>query len=315
MKKGFVYILCAAGLFSTMEIALKGLSLSLAPLQLNFLRFALGGLVLLPFALKGLKGTAPLKLGDWAFLALAGFLNVVLAMSLYQVGVSRAPASVVAVVFSCNPLFVLPLAALALGEKVTGRKLASLGLSIAGIGAIAWPAFARSGGLDPMGIILTVLSAMLFAAYGVMGKAWGRRHGSLALTCLSFLLGALELLVLIGLSHFPPLAEALGAAGLGTLASIPILAGLSLSKLPIFLYIAVGITGWGYAFWFLGMEHTSAQTGSLVFLIKPALAPFLAWLILGEAIGPSMALGMALVIVGAGLGLLPQGQPGASIKT
>ncbi len=309
MKKGFLFILLAAGLFSTMEIALKGLSLSLAPLQLNFLRFALGGLVLLPFALKGLRGKPPLRSGDWGFLALAGFLNVVLAMSLYQVGVSRAPASVVAVVFSCNPLFVLPLAALALGEKVTGRKLASLALSLAGIGAIAWPAFTKAGGLDPAGIILTVLSAMLFAAYGVMGKAWGRRHGSLALTCLSFLLGALELLVLIGLSHFPPVATSLKTAGLGGFASIPILGGLSLSKLPIFLYIAVGITGWGYAFWFLGMEHTSAQTGSLVFLIKPALAPFLAWLILGEALGTTMALGMGLVILGASLGFLPQRQP------
>lgn len=303
MKKGYAYILLAAFLFSTMEIALKGVSGAFRPLQLTFLRFSLGGLVLLPLALRSLRNRPPLAWKDGAFFALCGLVCVAIAMVLYQVAVTRAPAAVVAVVFSCNPLFVLPLAALFLGEAVTRRKLLSLGLSLLGIGIIAAPAFSGSHSLDPVGIILTVVSALLFAVYGVMGKSRGQRYGSLAMTSLSFLAGSLELLVLIGLSHLPAVSAALSSAGLGAFAAVPVFSGLSLANLPVFLYVALGITGGGYVFWFLGMEHTSAQTGSLVFFIKPALAPTLAWLILGEAIGPGMALGMALVILGAGLGL------------
>jgi drug/metabolite transporter (DMT)-like permease len=303
MKKGFLYIALAALLFSTMEIALKGVSGAFKPLQLTFLRFALGGLVLLPLARKSLAARPRLGLSDWGFFALAGLICVAIAMTLYQVAVSRAPASVVAVVFSCNPLFIIPLAAVFLGEKVTGRKLLSLGLSVLGIGVIAWPAFTGSRDLDALGIVLTVASAILFAVYGIMGRARGQRYGSVAMTCLSFLCGSAELLALIGISHIAPVSAALGAAGLGSFASVPLFSGLGLATLPAFLYIAIGITGGGYVFWFLGMEHTSAQTGSLVFFIKPALAPLLAWLILGEAIGPTMAMGMALVLSGAALGL------------
>ena len=305
MKKGFLYIGLTALLFSTMEIALKLFSLGLNPFQLNFLRFAVGALVLLPLAVRSLRkrlvGQPPLGPGDAGFFALSGFICVVLSMSFYQIAVTRTPAAVVAVIFSCNPIFVVPLAALMLGEKVTGKTILALLASLAGIACISAPAFRGTGGLDLLGVIFTILSAVTFAFYGVMGKKRSARYGGLAMTCGSFVAGALELFVLMMVSHIAPVAGALRGAGLGTLAEIPVLAGIGTAGLPGLLYIGICITGLGYAFYFLGMEATSAQTGSMVFFIKPALAPILALLVLGESITPLMLCGIGFILAGSAM--------------
>ena len=55
MKKGAFYIAFATLVFSTMEIALKFVSGQFDPIQMTFSRFFVGGLVLLPVALKKIK--------------------------------------------------------------------------------------------------------------------------------------------------------------------------------------------------------------------------------------------------------------------
>ena len=55
MKKGALYIAFATLVFSTMEIALKFVSGQFDPIQMTFSRFFVGGLVLLPVALKKIK--------------------------------------------------------------------------------------------------------------------------------------------------------------------------------------------------------------------------------------------------------------------
>jgi drug/metabolite transporter (DMT)-like permease len=214
-------------------------------------------------------------------------------------------ASVVAVIFSCNPMFVVPLAALVLRERITPRTIASLAASLVGIAFIASPAFkGGDAGASAVGIGLTVLSALVFSIYGVLGKAKSSRYGGVALTCFTFLAGCAELLAVIGISHIAPFASAMSGAGLSSFAAIPVFSGITLQALPSLLYIGVGVTGLGYAFYLLGMETTSAQTGSIVFFIKPALSPILSLLVLGESIGLEMGVGIAFILAGAGVALV-----------
>ena len=98
---------------------------------------------------------------------------------------------------------------------------------------------------------------------------------------------------------------ALTAAGLDTFASIPFLTGYTAANLPIVLYIYIGVTGIGFTCYFLSMEVTSAQTTSLVFFFKPALAPLLAFLILHEAIPGNMLAGIACILCGSLASILP----------
>ena len=55
MKRGYLYIAVTTLLFSSMEVALKLISGQFNPIQLNFSRFLVGGLVLIPFAVRELK--------------------------------------------------------------------------------------------------------------------------------------------------------------------------------------------------------------------------------------------------------------------
>ncbi len=55
LKKGYLYIVIATLFFSSMEIALKSVSGQFNAVQMNLTRFLIGGLVLIPFALRTLK--------------------------------------------------------------------------------------------------------------------------------------------------------------------------------------------------------------------------------------------------------------------
>lgn len=304
MKKGYLYIALATGLFSTMEIALKTIATQFNPVQLNLLRFFIGALLLLPFALRALKerGTR-LTPGDFGFFALTGFIGVFFSMTLYQLAIVAGKASIVAVIFSCNPVFVIPFAFLILHERVFRHTVVSMVVSLVGMLCIMNPFSGHAGGSLAC-IALTVVSAVAFALYGVVGKTRSARYGGVANTCFSFLMASLEMLAFVLLTRLAPVASALRSAGLGTFAGIPITAGITAATLPTLAYVSLCVTGLGYAFYFLAIETTSASIASLVFYIKPALAPVLALIILGESIASSTLIGIVFIVTGSAVAFI-----------
>lgn len=303
MKKGVLYIALAALLFSTMEVALKAVAGQFHPIQLTATRFVVGGLVLLPFAVHALRQKGKqLQPGTLGYFALLGLMNVVVSMTLYQLAVMHAEASVVAVLFSANPIFVMLFAALILHEVIEKHQVLALVLELAGILVIVNPAHMQTGAA---GIAFTGLATVTFALYSVMGKKKCRDYGSLAVTCGSFLCGGAEMLLLIALSHVPALARALQGAGLGLFARIPLFSGYTPQDIAVVLYICVGVTGAGFACYFLAMEATSTSLASLVFFFKPALAPLFALGLLHEAISLNMFVGIIIMLAGSLVSLLP----------
>ena len=93
MKRGYLYILITTLLFSSMEVALKCISGQLNPIQLNFSRFLVGGLVLVPLAVRELRKRR-LSLDGKALgtFALLGLMGIAVSMSLYQLAVTRVQA-------------------------------------------------------------------------------------------------------------------------------------------------------------------------------------------------------------------------------
>lgn len=140
MTAGYVYIALATLFFSTMEIALKTVAGTFNPIQLNFTRFLVGGLVLLPIAARMLRQrherVDAAALGSFAWL---GFVGVTVSMTLYQLAVENANASVVAVLFSSNPVFVLLFAFLILHATIMRQHVIALILECLGIVAIINP--------------------------------------------------------------------------------------------------------------------------------------------------------------------------------
>ena len=303
MKRGYLYILITTLLFSSMEVALKCIAGQLNPIQLNFSRFLVGGLVLVPLAVRELKKRR-LSLDGRALgtFALLGLMGIAVSMSLYQLAVARVQASVVGVLFSSTPVFVTLFAFLLLREKISKNQILGLALDVIGIVLIIQPWHLK---LDALGVTYILLGTLLFALYGVCGKRQCARFGGIVVTCFGFLFGAAEMIALAGLTHIPALSAGLTAAGLDTFASIPFFTGYTLANLPIVLFIYIGVTGIGFTCYFLSMEVTSAQTTSLVFFFKPALAPLLAFLVLHEAIPDNMLAGIACILCGSLVSILP----------
>ena len=72
---GYIYIVLCAVIFSTMEVMLKTVHGVFAPMQITCLRFLIGGILLIPFALRSMekKGTSITR-ADLGFFALTGFM-------------------------------------------------------------------------------------------------------------------------------------------------------------------------------------------------------------------------------------------------
>ena len=123
---GYLYIVLCASIFSFVEVALKATSGMFHPMQITVLRFLIGGAVLLPVALGVMRRRGErFTRADAGFFTLLGFLFVCVAMTFYQLAVGYAPAAVVAVLFSCNPIFITLLAGVILREPIRGNHVLS----------------------------------------------------------------------------------------------------------------------------------------------------------------------------------------------
>lgn len=294
---GYFYILLAAVLFSSMEVAMKFVVGQFNPIQMTFSRFFVGGAVLLPMAIHMLKKCGEKLSGkDVGIFAVLGFLGIAAGMSLFQMAVPRIDASVISVLYSSNPVFVTFFAFLLLRETITRNQVLGLLLDLLGILCIIDPLNMK---MDVLGIVLLMSSVLLFSLYSVCNKPQCHRFGSVVVTCFSFLFGAAELMLMAALTHISTVAHAMENAGMSQFVSIPFFEGYSVATIPAILLIFVANTGLGYTFYFTAMEKTSAQKANLVFFLKPVLAPLLAFLILHETIQTNRILGIFLILCGS----------------
>ena len=297
MKKGYWFIILAAVLFSTMEIALKMVSNQFNPIQVTFLRFFIGSIILLPIAIKNMKiKKITLNKNDIKFFFLTGFICVVVSMTFYQLSILYCKASLVAVLFSCNPVFVVTFAFFLMGESLYKHTIASMVLSIIGMVWILNP-FKMT--LSLQGMIFIFISTITFALYSVISYKKCEKFGGVAVSCFTFLIGSIEMLILILVTKLGVVSEFFSTNGLKEFSNIPIFHGITLYNMPILAYICIFVTGLGYTFYILAMEETSAATASIVFYIKPALAPILALIILKEAISLNTIIGIVFILIGS----------------
>jgi drug/metabolite transporter (DMT)-like permease len=289
-----------------MEIALKLAGASFGTLQLNFLRFLIGGVVLAPFALHAVHANKLRLLPHLPLFLATGLVCVLISMTLYQLAVIAAPAATVAVIFSINPVFALLFSFLILHEHLSRTSIISVVISVIGLLVIINPAHLS----NPGGLLLALSSAVTFGLYSILSRRGSQKYGynGITMTAFTFIAGALELLVLIGLSYLPFTARLF--AGSPQLAAsfvrVPIIAGISWTHLPLLAYIGIGVTGLGFAFYFLAMERSDVSTASLVFFIKPGLAPIMAAIILSEQITTTTIIGVVIILIGSVISFINQ---------
>ena len=149
----------------------------LTPLQLAAWRMILAGVVLLPVvAWYARRGSLPRRV--WPLLALLGLAQAVLSKWFAYWGVQHSTAANAGLLMATEPAFTILLAALALRERLTPARLASLTLGAAGAYLIVfqktgWPTLT---GATVAGDAVFLLALVLEAAYSVGSKPLTRRY-------------------------------------------------------------------------------------------------------------------------------------------
>lgn len=269
------------------------------PIQLNFIRFLIGGIFLLPLAIRSIS-QHHLKINRKAIgsFALTGFLCVLVSMTLFQLAVMYGKASIAAVVFSSNPVFALLFSYIILHETLSRPNLISVVISVIGLIVIMDPLHLT----NPLGMILALLSAITFGFYSIISRKVSQTEhfDGVTITSFTFIFGSLELALLMGLSHLSVVANLMNQNAITkNFAMIPYFAGINWQTLAMILYLGIGVTGIGFATYFIAMERSDVATASLVFFIKPVLAPIMALIILHEAILLNTWIGIAIIVVGS----------------
>ena len=223
-KRGYLYILLAAMLYSTTEVALKALGGAFAPMQVTVERVLLGAAALMPFALNDLKKRdIQLTKADWGYFTLLGFLTVTLHMSLLQMAVLHMDASATSIIYSGNPVFAVALAHFILHEPLKKNHLLAIGVELVGILFILNPAHLE---ISLRGFLEIITATLLFATYGTLCKLRLPRLGALVITTFNMLIGGLELLFLLMLGEIPAVGALYSGLGLEIFAGIPFFHGL-----------------------------------------------------------------------------------------
>lgn len=287
MKKSYIFVIITAILFGTMEVSCKIGGANLDPFQLTFLRFLIGGLILLPFAIVQMrKRGVRLTIKDMLALAGVGILGVTISMSLFQISIMMCNASTVSVLICVNPFFTMIFAHFMTSEKLNAYKLIVLAIAITGIVFMLRPWDIQEGN-SPLGMGLMIGSAFVFGLYTVAGKVSQEKMGLMAQTSISFLLGAVVLLIVI------------------LFMGRPVVSGIS-DNIPIILYTGLVVTGLGYYCYFKAIELSDAATGSFAFFLKPAVAPVIAVIVLHETILWNTIAGIAFVLAASFLNIALQ---------
>ena len=280
---GYAFLLFTGVTFGTLEVFSK-LMPHVAPMQLNFLRFLIGGLVILPFGIIELRRRKTEVLArDLLTIALLGTLLVAVSMSLLQFSVTKVPASLVAFIFSANPMIIALLASFILAERPKPHTILFILLGMVGMAFIIRP---FGTGFDP-DVLYPLLSVTLFGLYIVLARRLSRRMGSLFVTSSAILSGVAVLGVY------------------ATASGVSLLGGLTAKDMGYLAYLGVIVSGLAYVSYFKGMDLTSTNTGSVVFFLKAMTAAVLSSSLLDEKLELPVIIGA--IFIAAGIAVMVYG--------
>lgn len=261
----------------------RALREAIDPLSLNFWRWAIAALALLPFALPQLAGRGEVLRRNAGLLLLLSLTGVALFQTLVYLGL-RSTTTVNGVLLnSSQPLFILLCSWVLERERATLRQVAGMLVSFAGIVVI----LARG---DPaalaelefnVGDAWILLAMPIWGIYSVLLK---RRPPELAGAAFLFVISVAGVAMLAPFYALALLREPPG------LPSATLVAGV--------LYVALAASVAGFMFWNRGVAIVGANTAGFTLHLLPAFATVLAILLLGETFALFHAAGIATIIAG-----------------
>jgi drug/metabolite transporter (DMT)-like permease len=294
VSRAEVVLLAANVVYGTSYVAMQPALESVGPLTLAFLRLAIAVAIVAPIGFRGARPIPPSARDRWAFFWM-GFLGFTVAFGLAHWGLEWSTATNAALLIATEPIALIALAPLVLGERLSRRE--GWGTALAMLGATSIVVNGIPGvtiAIAPhwRGDLLLLLSGVCFASYSLFGRPVLTRHPGITVTAWSFVWG------LVTTAPLAALEWRLGERG-----------GWTAASLAAVVYLGVVITGLGYLVWNWALERVSAARAAIYLNVQPLVGTLLGVVWLGEPFSPYTAVGGSLVIAGLSLALI--GRPAA----
>ncbi|WP_326953648.1 EamA family transporter [Amycolatopsis sp. NBC_01286] len=236
--------------------------------------------VLRPRALRFRRGDLWLLLGY-------GVLGVAGVQLFFFVAVARVPVGVAMVLVNLAPALVALWVRVVRRTRLPGAVWLGIGLAVAGLALVAqiW----QGARLDLLGVAAGLGAAICSAGYFLLGEHGASRHDPFGLTAAGLAIGAVVVMAVSPPWTLPA----------GLLAAPADLGGL---RVPVWLaLVALAVVGTvlPYLAGLQSLRALPSAVASVLALVEPLVAAALAWLLLGQALGPAQLAGAVILLAGA----------------
>lgn len=275
-------------IWGTTFISTKVLLVAFQPVEILFIRFVLGLIALILVCPHRLKGTTPRQ--ELTFAA-AGLCGVCLYYLLENIALTYTLASNVGVILSVAPFFTAILSHVVFqgAEKLRPSFFGGFVLAMAGIALISFNGSALS--LNPMGDLLALLAALVWACYSILTKKIsGYGYSTLITTRRVFCYGIAFMIPAMFLFDVQWELSALAQ--------------------PVYLlnliFLGLGASALCFVTWNTAVKLLGPVRTSVYIYMSPVITVVTSALILHEPVTPLAAGGMALTLAGL---FLSEGRP------
>ncbi|HTC19018.1 MAG TPA: DMT family transporter [Stellaceae bacterium] len=253
------------------------------PVALTFARWAISALCLAPLAIPRLKGKGAILKRHAGLIAALGFLGVGFFQVAVYTGLRFTGAINAVLMNSVAPMFIIAIAWLIDGDRVTPRQFLGMLISFAGIVVIV----TRGEFEQLLHLHFNIGDLIIFFAM----PAWG--FYCVLLRRVPKSLDTLGLLFAVNIAGLAMIAPAAAVEVLFFQAP-----RWTLFNLGTVLYIGVFASFLAYICWNRGVELVGANRAGFTTHLLPAFTTLLAVIFLGEELHPYHIVGIAVVLFG-----------------
>ncbi len=270
-------------LWSTNFIIGRAVRDDVSPTALNFLRWAIALLILVPITLRDLQAHRATLMRHWKLIALLGFTGIAAFQTLGYVALTTTTALNTILLLALAPLAIVAVSWLALGERVT--RVQTLGLGISLVGAAVLILHGDPATLAEMrfnaGDLWMLLAVVLWAVYSVLLRRRPAEVPPLALHTMSVAAGTLWMLPAFGW-------QAMHGSALPSSLAVWMAVG----------FIAVFSSALAHGLWVRGVAKIGPNRAGVFIHLIPVFGAVLAITFLGEELAAYHAAGAALALCG-----------------
>lgn len=283
----FLVIITTSLMGSSFAVGKIGLE-HVSPLLLVGIRFTIAGSLMALFV-KLFRRKHPKAASEWLHIFLIGFFQTAGVMGCIFLSLRTITAGESAILTFTNPLLVVLFGTLALGIRYRIVQWGGVLLGFFGV-------FITMGSQVniEVGTIFGFGSAISWAIGTLLIKQWGIRLDTWVLTAYQMLFGGLILLVASSLLETPALA-------------------INPESLFIIFWLSIPASIIQFAIWFFLLQNGNPGKVSAFLFLAPFFGVLTGWIILGEQVGISLAIGGALIFSGIFLVNWPEKRQQAAI--